>query len=142
MSHPQQPGSLSPPSPSPDLTAITAMLNETAHVLSEFSATELPQGAKAACATEEGEIRCYYLSPSTLKHERKLLQRYRVEDLNGLLAEAHSLLAGLVKVMKSTHPDARLRGYSVSSLGSLLEQVSSLLVRMRNLYEKVERIPS
>lgn len=89
-----------------------------------------------------GETRCYYLSPSMLKHERELLQKYRVNDLNGLLTEAHTLLAGLVTVMKSTHPDARLRGRSVSCLGSLLEQVSSLLVRMRNFYEKVERIPS
>lgn len=140
MFHPQQSNSLSSPPQSPDLTAIAAMLTEAAQALTAFSGTQPPAEAKRSAAT--GETRCYYLSPSMLKHERELLQKYRVNDLNGLLTEAHTLLAGLVKVMKSTHPDARLRGRSVSSLGSLLEQVSSLLVRMRNLYEKVERIPS
>lgn len=129
-----------PSSPSPDLTAIAAMLTEAAQALASFSGTA-PTG-KAEHIAPTGETRCYYLSPAMLKHERELFQRYRVDDFNGLIAEAHDLLAGLVKVMKSTHPDARLRGRSVSSLGSLLEQVSSLLVRMRNLYEKVERIPS
>lgn len=133
--------SLNSSSQSPDLAAIAAMLTDAAQALSDYSTTESPQ-KKTAYATGEGEARCYYLSPSVLKHERELLQKYRVEDFNGLLAEAHNLLAGLVKVMKSTHPEARLRGRSVSSLGSLLEQVSSLLVRMRNLYERVERIPS
>lgn len=129
-------------SSSPDLTAIAAMLNEAARALSGMPATEPPQIKNSAYSTNEGETRCYYLSPSVLKHERELLQKYRVEDFNGLIAEAHTLLAGLVKVMKSTHPDTRLRGRSLSSLGSLLEQVSSLLVRMRNVYEKVERMPS
>lgn len=128
-------------SSSPELTAIATMLFEAAQALSDFSAPEEPQ-RKTTYPSSEGETRCYYLSPTMLKHERELLQRYKVDDFNGLLAEAHNLLAGLVKVMKSTHPDARLRGRSVSSLGLLLEQVSSLLVRMRNLYEKVERIPS
>lgn len=133
--------SLNSSSHSPDLAAIVAMLNQAAQALSDYSLTMSPQ-KKIACSIDEGEARCYYLSPSVLRHERELLQKYRVEDFNGLIAEAHNLLAGLVKVMKSTHPDARLRGRSVSSLGSLLEQVSSLLVRMRNLYERVERIPS
>lgn len=130
------------PSSSPDLNAIAAMLNTAAQALSDLSTAEPSPIKNSADATHEGETRCYYLSPSVLKHERELLQRYRVEDFIGLLAEAHSLLAGLVKVMKSTHPDARLRGRSLSSLGSLLEQVSALLMRMRNLYERVERVPS
>lgn len=127
-------------SQSPDLTAIAVMLDEAAKAL--LSSSDTLSTEKAEHCVAAGETRCYYLSPSMLKHERELLQKYRVEDFNGLIAEAHNLLAGLVKVMKSTHPDARLRGRSISSLGSLLEQVSSLLVRMRNLYERVERIPS
>ena len=116
------------------------MLTEAAQALVSFSGTPPTEKVEHSAAT--GETRCYYLSPAMLKHERELFQRYRMDDFNGLIVEAHTLLAGMVKVMKSTHPDARLRGRSVSSLGSLLEQVSSLLVRMRNLYEKVERIPS
>lgn len=126
----------------PALTAITSMLNEAVQALTDLSNNKPSENQEAVHTTATGETRCYYLSPSVLKHERELLQKYRVEDFNGLIAEAHNLLAGLLKVMKSTHPDARLRGRSVSSLGSLLEQVSSLLVRMRNLYERVERIPS
>jgi len=87
-----------------------------------------------------GGSRCYCLSPTTVQQERELLKRYRVEDFRGLLAEAHMLLVGLVKMMKLVHPDVRLRGYVVSSLGCLLEQASSLLLRMRNVYENVERI--
>lgn len=140
MSNSQQFHQSSPQPPSPDLTAIAAMLNEAAQALQAFSNTRQLQVKELADST--GETRCYYLSPATLKHERELLQKYRADDFQGLLAEAHALLAGLVKIMRSTHPDARLRGNAVSSLGALLEQVSALLIRMRNVYDKVERIPS
>lgn len=140
MSNPQQSRPSSPQPPSPDLIAIAAMLNEAAQALQVFSGTRSLQMKEAADST--GETRCYYLPPATLKHERELLQKYRADDFQGLLAEAHALLAGLVKIMRSTHPDARLRGNVVSSLGALLEQVSALLIRMRNVYDKVERIPS
>lgn len=130
-----------PNPPTPDLTAIAAMLSETAQALQNFSSTKFAQAENVVDTAPTGETRCYYLSPATLRHERELLQRYRTDDFQGLLHEAHLLLAGLVKIMKSTHPDARLRGHSVSSLGTLLEQVSSLLLRMRNVYDKVERMP-
>ena len=128
--------------PCPDPASVAAMLNEAAQALQVFSVAKPPQVEKVTDSVSSGETRCYYLSPSTVRHERELLQRYRVEDFSGLLAEAHLLLAGLVKIMKSIHPDARLRGHSVSSLGALLEQVSSLLLRMRNVYDKVERMPT
>ena len=127
---------------SPDLTAIAVMLSEAAQALLSFSDTKPSQMEKATDSASVGETRCYHLFPSTLRHEYELLQRYRVEDFPGLLAEAHLLLAGLVKIMKNTHPDARLRGHSVSSLGALLEQISALLLRMRNVYDKVERMPA
>ena len=61
-------------------------------------------------SAENGETRCYYLSPGTVQHKRELLRRYRVEDFRGLLSETHMLLVGLVKVMKSTHHDVRVKG--------------------------------
>ncbi|CAK7010588.1 MAG: hypothetical protein DELT_02067 [Desulfovibrio sp.] len=90
--------------------------------------------------TQNGETRCYYLSPGTVQHERELLKRYRVEDFRGLLAETHMLLVGLVKVMKNTHHDVRVKGYVIASLGCLLEQVSALVLRMKNVYDKVEPV--
>ncbi len=97
------------PSPqSPDLTAIAATLAEAAQALQAFVGANLPQAKEPPDAA--GETRCYYLSSATLRHERELLQKYRADDFQGLLTEAHTLLAGLVKMMRSTHPDARLRG--------------------------------
>ena len=90
--------------------------------------------------TQNGETRCYYLSPGTVQHERELLKRYRAEDFRGLLAETHMLLVGLVKVMKNTHHDVRVKGYVIASLGCLLEQVSALVLRMKNVYDKVESV--
>lgn len=90
--------------------------------------------------TQNGETRCYYLSPGTVQHERELLRRYRAEDFRGLLAETHMLLVGLVKVMKNTHHDVRVKGYVIASLGCLLEQVSALVLRMKNVYDKVESV--
>ncbi len=136
-SHRSNPSSFSSP---PDLTAIAAMLSDAAQALQSFSSATPPQ-AKGVVDTA-GERRCYYLSPATLRQERELLQKYRADDFQGLLTETHTLLAGLVKVMTSTHPDARLRGRSVSSLGASLEQVVALLVRMRNVYDKMERVPA
>ena len=89
---------------------------------------------------ENGETRCYYLSPGTVQHERELLKRYRAEDFRGLLAETHMLLVGLVKVMKNTHHDVRVKGYVIASLGCMLEQVSALVLRMKNFYDKVESV--
>ena len=90
--------------------------------------------------TQNGETRCYYLSPGTVQHERELLRRYRVEDFRGLLAETHMLLVGLVKVMKNTHHDVRVKGYVIASLGCLLEQASALVLRMKNVYDKLESV--
>lgn len=87
-----------------------------------------------------GKNRCYYLSPGTVQHERELLRRYRAEDFRGLLAETHMLLVGLVKVMKNTHHGVRVKGYVIASLGCLLEEVSALVLRMKNVYEKIELI--
>ena len=50
------------------------------------------------------------------------------------------LLVGLVKVMKNTHHDVRVTGYVIASLGCLLEQVSALVLRMKNVYDKVESV--
>ena len=50
------------------------------------------------------------------------------------------LLVGLVKVMKNTHHDVRVNGYVIASLGCLLEQVSALVLRMKNVYDKVESV--
>ena len=90
--------------------------------------------------TQNGETRCYYLSPGTVQHERELLKRYRAEDFCDLLAETYMLLVGVVKIMKSTHHDVRVKGYVIASLGCLLEQASNLVLRMRNVYDRMERV--
>ncbi len=122
------------------LGAIAARLSEAAQALRDLSDASPPPAQEASESL--GETRCYYLSPATLKHERELLRKYQVDDFQGLLTEAHTLLAGLVKIMRSTHPETRLRGHVVASLGASLEQVVALLVRMRHVYAKVERMPS
>lgn len=97
-------------------------------------------GVPSATKATSGETRCYYLPPGTVQHERELLRRYRAEDFRGLLAQTHMLLVGLVKVMKNTHHDVRVKGYVIASLGCLLEQVSALVLRMKNVYDKVESV--
>ena len=87
-----------------------------------------------------GETRCYYFSPGAVQHERKLLEHYHAEDFRGLLAQTYMLLAGVVKIMKSTHHDVRVKGDAIASLGCLLEQTCSLVLRMRNVYDRVERV--
>ncbi|MFR8276246.1 MAG: hypothetical protein ACLU98_07890 [Desulfovibrio fairfieldensis] len=42
--------------------------------------------------------------------------------------------------MKSTHHDVRVKGYVIASLGCLLEQASNLVLRMRNVYDRMERV--
>ena len=50
------------------------------------------------------------------------------------------LLVGLVKVMRSTPHNIRVKGYVIASLGCLLDQASALVLRMRNVYDKVEKV--
>ena len=59
----------------------------------------------------DGETRCYHLSAGAVQHERKLLKHYGAEDFCDLLAETYMLLVGVVKIMKSTHHDVRVKGY-------------------------------
>ena len=134
----------------PDFAALAVTLQAAAQAIlrhyecfapseSEEGETVLSDGVptRSECL---GETRCYRLSPSTLRHERELLKKYHAEDFRDLISETHTLLVGLVKIMKSVHPDARMRGYVISSLGCLLEQASSLTLRMQNVYSKLELV--
>ena len=104
------------------------------HEPSEQSRENVPR------PTQNGETRCYYLSPGAVQHERKLLKHYGAEDFCDLLAETYMLLVGVVKIMKSTHHDVRVKGYVIASLGCFLEQASNLVLRMRNVYDRMERV--
>ena len=139
VSAPQsQPSPSNPPS-NPELATRIERFHEAAQdLLAMYEPAEQDNGAPRP--TQNGETRCYYLSPGTVQHERELLRRYRAEDFRGLLAETHMLLVGLVKVMKNTHHDVRVKGYVIASLGCLLEQVSALVLRMKNVYDKVESV--
>lgn len=99
-----------------------------------------PRSAPCPAPCSDGETRCYYFSPGAVQHERKLLQQYHADDFTALLAEAHMLLVGVVKLMKTTPHEIRVKGYVIASLGCLLEQASALVLRMRNVYERVERV--
>lgn len=124
--------------PPDEFSALAGKLQETAEIL---RACRPPVRSKSVTRDASGgETRCYYFSPAVLQHEQKLLRQYRATDFCDLLTETHALMAGLVKIMKSTHPDARLRGTSICSLGHLLEKVSALTLKMRNVYSRVEQI--
>ena len=69
--------------------------------------------------------------------EKELLRKYRANDFQGLLEVVHILLVGLVKLMQSVHKDARVRGYVISSLGAQIDHASALVLRMRNVYDRV-----
>lgn len=144
MSH-RLPSAAPRPSPinslsNPELAKRIERFHEAAQDLLAMYEPAEQGSADASRPTQNGETRCYYLSPGTVQNERELLRRYRAEDFRGLLAETHMLLVGLVKVMKNTHHDVRVKGYVIASLGCLLEQVSALVLRMKNVYDKVESV--
>lgn len=140
----------------PDLAALAAALQEIARALPACAAanapeppnataaesTGAPEAAKAAAlrpaALERGgETRAFYFSPAALHMERELLRKYRAQDFQGLLEEAHALLVGLVSLMRSVPKEVRVRGHVISSLGAQLDHACALLLRMRHVYEKV-----
>lgn len=100
---------------------------------------QVPGAESRPVSHSDGEIRCYHLSAATLRREQELLDRYGAKDFRDLLTEIHRLLVGLVRIMKSTPHEVRVRGYVIASLGCLLEQVSSLAFRMRNVYATMEK---
>ena len=121
---------------SPDLAALAATLQEAAQALLSLSQVGEP-AAKPPARHDDGEIRSFYFPASTIHRERDLLLKYRAEDFQGLLQEVHTLLVGLVKVMRSVHKDVRVKGYVISSLGAQSDHASALVPRMRNVYEGV-----
>ena len=139
-----QPQSSTPPSQSPAELAerIEQFRNAARALLAVYEPAGQGGCAPAARPSPDspGETRCYYFSPGAVQHERKLLKHYGAEDFCDLLAETYMLLVGVVKIMKSTHHDVRVKGYVIASLGCLLEQASNLVLRMRNVYDRMERV--
>ena len=129
------------PDPS-DLAALAAALQQTAAALLAFQAKQSPKepeepAFRALACGDEGEIRSYYFSPAAVHLEKELLRKYRTSDFQGLLEEGHTLLVGLAKLMRSVNRDVRVKGYVISSLGAQLDHASALLLRMRNVYDRV-----
>ena len=140
MSNSHQSSPLSDEQTSNELATLATMLSEVAQALRDFHETTPPDPKETAGYPSNGEIRSYYFSPSVLRLERRLLKKHRAHDFIALLYEAHFLVAGIVKIMITTRGDVRLPGNLVSSLGLLLDRVSGLLLHMRHVYEKVERV--
>lgn len=143
-SHPNAKHSLpSPDHPTPpDLAALAVTLQEAAQSLFALSSVNMPDepkepAAKPPARRDDGETRSFYFPSSTVNMEKELLRKYRVDDFQGLLEEVHTLLVGLVKLMQSVHKDVRVRGYVISSLGAQLDHASALVLRMRNVYDRV-----
>lgn len=134
---------LSPDNPiNPELVALAASLQDVAQAVLGLSLANVPEESKVATAKpvthdREGQTRSFYFPPASVNMERELLRKYRAQDFQGLLEEVHTLLVGLVKLMQSVHKDVRVRGYVISSLGAQLDHASALVLRMRNVYDKV-----
>ena len=109
-----QPPSSNPHS-NPELAKRIERVHEAAQDLLAMyeTAEQRMEDVPRPAASANRETRCYYLSPRTVQHERELLRRYRAEDFRGLLAETDMLLVGLVK---------------------------ALVLRMKNVYDKVESV--
>ena len=126
-----------------DLATLAVALQEAARALLAHAPEESEEpAAKPPTRVGDGETRSFYFPPASVHLERELLRKYRVDDFQGLLEEVHTLLAGLVKIMQCLHKDVRVRGYVISSLGAQLEHASSLVHRMRTVYDKVARLQS
>lgn len=126
------------PTSNPDLVTLATSLQEIAQSL----LVHAPKGPEDATAghpsiKNDGETRAFYFPPSSVHMEKELLRKYRANDFQGLLEVVHILLVGLVKLMQSVHKDARVRGYVISSLGAQIDHASALVLRMRNVYDRV-----
>ncbi len=121
-----------------DLTALAATLQEAAQaLLAHTPDTPQESAPKQPIRRDDGATRSFYFPSATVHLEKELLQKYRANDFQGLLKEVYTLLVGQVKLMQSVHKDARVRGYVISSLGAQLAHASALVLRMRNVYDKV-----
>lgn len=123
-------------SATPDLAALARTLQETAQALLAL-APKKEAAVRPPARPNDGEIRSFYFPASAIQRERDLLLKYRAEGFKDLLEEVHTLLVGLVKVMRSVHKDVRVKGYVISSLGAQIDHASALALRMRNVYEDV-----
>ena len=121
----------------PDFTALAKVLQEASNALLALREQPQERPAKPANWADEGETRSFYFPPAAIHMEKDLLRKYRVNDFRGLLEKAHSLLAGLVRLMQSTHKEARLKGQAIVSLGDQLDRSAALLLRMSHTYDKV-----
>ena len=131
----------------PDLAALADALQEAARALLDLQATAAPGAArepadKPPARRDDGETRAFFFPRKTVHQERELLLKYRKDNFLGLLEEVHLQLAGLVKIMQSVHKDVRVRGYVIASLGAQLEHASCLVLRMRDVYDKVMPVQS
>lgn len=100
-----------PKPPFPDQAELASRIEELRKAAQNLLVLYAPNAhAPSPAPPAQGEIRCCHFPPEAARRERELLNRYQAEDFRGLLAAAHMLLFGLVRVMKGAHPELRLRG--------------------------------
>lgn len=103
-------------SPSPDLAAIAATLNETAQALLNFGKTpetdpleDSSDPEKFTCPIEEGyrrgefheEYRCFRLPRSIVQREYELLQQYKLEKFSHLVNRVYEELSATILLMRN-----------------------------------------
>ena len=99
-----------------------------------------PSSPPQSAEKEEGEVRCYYFSPSVLRHERELLKKYGEENIFGLLLNVHDSAWGLAEIMKNINREVSIKSSVVFSLGCLFEHIADLVFRIQDTYGDVERV--
>jgi len=128
-----------PSSPSPDLTAIAAMLNEAAQALLNVS-----RPSEAADVAEEArsgdEIRCYRFSPLAIRGEQELFDEQGAEDLREILSNAASSIMAFTVLLERIDAEAELEGVVVHILARELKRVENLLFKIQDTYSTVEQV--
>lgn len=140
MSNSQQPSSLSPPSQSPDLTAIAAMLNEAAQVLLNLSNPPEVEDEPEEESSSKDEIRCYRFSPLAIRCEQELFEDQEAESLREVLFNASSSVTVFTALLEQIDAEAELEGVVVHILARELKRVENLLFKIQDAYSTVELV--
>lgn len=138
-SSPQPNGPSSQP-PSPDLSAIAALLIQTAQTLLNVNSPPMAEREPKQQAAPREEIRCYRFTPLAVQCEQELFRAQGAANLQEVLFNASCTLTALGALLERIDPEAYLEGMTLHMLGRELQRVGKVLFKIQDAYSTVELV--
>ncbi|MFT4301345.1 MAG: glycosyl transferase [Desulfovibrio sp.] len=126
--------------PTPDLSAIIAMLTDAVQALRNVSCPSEPEELPDKEIVPADEIRCYRFSPLAVRCEQELFAEQQAKNLHDLFFKASSSITAFTALLEHIDAEAEVEGVVIHILARELRRVEDLLFKIQDTYSTVEPV--